>query len=113
MESHRLSALRTRRSCAHSELEGRLDWIGGLFVFTESGQQVFTDAGIFFAGITGSPVAPLPLFEQRIDTRSIAGFGQATYQLNDRLSITGGLRYTRRCLPHRIGHSFRGAMRRV
>ncbi|MCC5869426.1 MAG: TonB-dependent receptor [Gammaproteobacteria bacterium] len=76
-------------------LDGRVDWIGGLFLFGESGEQVFTDAGIFFIPVTGSPFVPLPLFEQRIDTRSIAVFSQASYRLNDRLSVTGGLRYTR------------------
>ncbi|MCC5860551.1 MAG: TonB-dependent receptor [Gammaproteobacteria bacterium] len=76
-------------------LNGRLDWIGGLYFFQESGTQVFTDAGIFFAAITGSPFAPLPLFEQETDTRSIALFGQGTYQLTDRLNLTAGLRYTR------------------
>jgi len=42
----------------------------------------------------------LPLIFQRVindeqNTKSYAAFGQATYDLTDRLSITGGLRYTK------------------
>lgn len=33
-------------------------------------------------------------YTARIDTKSVAGFGQASYKLTDRLNLTGGLRYT-------------------
>ncbi|MFK7957134.1 MAG: TonB-dependent receptor [Lysobacterales bacterium] len=77
-----------------SAMDGQMDWIAGLYYFTESGQQVFTDGGIFFTAVTGSPFIPLPAFRQNIDSDSIALFTQATYDLSDQLSITGGLRFT-------------------
>ncbi len=75
-------------------MDDRLNWITGLYYFTESGQQVFTDGGIFFTAVTGSPFIPLPAFRQSIDSDSLAVFGQATYDVSDRLSLTGGLRFT-------------------
>ena len=43
-----------------------------------------------------SPIAPASGFKyhQLNDDRSLAGFAQATYKLTDKLSLTGGFRYT-------------------
>jgi iron complex outermembrane receptor protein len=70
---------------------GDLTWITGLYYFREENKQTFNDVlvlGQYFS---------LPVLPQTIDstTNSYAAFAQASYQLNDRLSVTGGLRYTR------------------
>jgi iron complex outermembrane receptor protein len=70
-------------------LEGRLNWIAGLYYFNESGDQTLTD--------------DIPLFGLRnlaptflsIDTESWAVFGQGTWKFTDRMSGTLGARYSR------------------
>lgn len=70
-------------------LDGRLDWIAGLYYFNETGDQSLTD--------------DIPLFGLRnlaptflsIDTESWAVFGQATWQFTGKLSGTLGARYSR------------------
>jgi iron complex outermembrane recepter protein len=66
-------------------LDGRLEYIVGLFYFWEKSRQVFND-------IFGFPLLPTTL---RTRTSSYAAFAQATFDLSDRLSATTGLRYTR------------------
>jgi iron complex outermembrane recepter protein len=76
-------------------IDGKLSWLLGAFYFRESG----TDTAL-----TNS-LATLGLFNPRVQSvytaladqtnSSISGFGQATYNFTDRLSVTGGLRYTR------------------
>ncbi|MFY8094701.1 MAG: TonB-dependent receptor [Niveispirillum sp.] len=73
------------------ELDGKLNWITGLYYFREESQQVLKDQlvlGQFFT---------MPVLPQTIDTTtdSYAAFVQGTYQVDDRLSVTGGLRYTK------------------
>lgn len=72
----------------------RFSGVFGLFYLNEnirSHQEAFADDLFAFAG------APLT-FSRTIDdeqnTKSYAAFGQATYKFTDRLSMTGGLRYT-------------------
>jgi iron complex outermembrane receptor protein len=68
--------------------DDRLDWIAGLYYFSESGDQVLTD--------------DIPLFGLRnlaptfltMDTKSWAAFGQGTWRFNERASVTLGGRYT-------------------
>ncbi len=63
----------------------RLDWLAGLFYFTEAGDQVINDKfGTF-------PLLPTT-FDLKTD--SYAVFGQLSYEWNSRVSIIGGLRYT-------------------
>ena len=63
----------------------RLDWLAGLFYFTEAGDQVINDKfGTF-------PLLPTT-FDLKTD--SYAVFGQLSYQWNSKVSIVGGLRYT-------------------
>ena len=63
---------------------GSLDWIAGLYYFTEEGDND-QDNHEF-----GSRTNRLT----RVETESYAAYGQATTQITDDLSITGGLRYT-------------------
>lgn len=65
---------------------GRLHWVGGLFYFDEDDS---TFAGLFGPAIT---VVTAELNEYR--NRSWAAYGQGSYDLSDRLSLTAGLRYT-------------------
>ena len=63
----------------------RLDWLAGLFYFTEAGDQVINDKfGTF-------PLLPTT-FDLKTD--SYAVFGQLSYQWNSKVSVVGGLRYT-------------------
>lgn len=85
---------------------GAFDYIVGGFYSTEDLENIkFVDANFnsvppvagFLTGVFGVPVAALEgrrnqAFTQ--DTTSWAIFGQGTYNISDRLRITGGLRYT-------------------
>ena len=63
----------------------RLDWLAGLFYFTEAGDQVINDKfGTF-------PLLPTTF---HLKTDSYAVFGQLSYQWNSKVSVVGGLRYT-------------------
>ncbi|MBL4639714.1 MAG: TonB-dependent receptor [Kordiimonadaceae bacterium] len=68
-----------------SALDDRLSWIFGAYFFKEKATSIETI------------VFPVANFQSggRTNNDSIASFGQATYDLNDRLSLTAGLRYTR------------------
>lgn len=69
-----------------------LDWVAGVFYLDESVTAVQDDFRMVNAdnpnGIAGGQVV------DPHETNSIAVFGQATYDLSDRFSVTGGLRYT-------------------
>ncbi len=68
--------------------DDKLDWIAGLYYFSESGDQTLTD--------------DIPLFDLRnlaptfltMDTKSWAAFGQGTWRFSERASLTVGGRYT-------------------
>ena len=66
-------------------MDGRLEWLVGLYYLREIGDQSFATAiagSPFFNEVTAS------------STRTLAAFGQGTYGLTDRLSITLGVRWT-------------------
>ncbi|MDB5481745.1 MAG: hypothetical protein JWO83_2798 [Caulobacteraceae bacterium] len=73
-----------------SESSGRLTWLVGAYYFHETG---FSDVPTSIFLPSGSVLA---FQDPRLDikSRSEALFAQATYALNDRLKLTGGLRYT-------------------
>ena len=64
----------------------RLTWIGGAFFFAEhnEGRVEITE---YPAAVQIRPFA-------KIGTNAWALFGQATYSLTSRVSVTGGARYT-------------------
>lgn len=69
-----------------SSIEDRLKWIIGLYYFKESGaNQDLVDF---------TPVVDL-VSGGEIDGKSIAAFVQATFDVTDKLSFTGGLRFTK------------------
>ncbi len=62
-----------------SSFDGALEWIAGAYLFTEEADQVI-------ALVTDDLL--------RINTDSVALFGQGTYSLTDKLSVTLGARWT-------------------
>ena len=80
-----------------------IDWTVGLFYFdqnitTHGVTEYGADAGYWLLPGTGVPSALLAGYtvfnNSSIDTKSSAGFGQATWNVTDRLHLTQGLRYT-------------------
>lgn len=69
---------------------GDLTWISGLFALKED--FGYRTSGPLFGDVPGAAL-PLDAHSQR-DTKTYAAFGEATYQLTDAFSLTGGLRYT-------------------
>jgi iron complex outermembrane recepter protein len=69
-------------------LNDTIDFAGGVFVFREYG----TDSSTSNALPALNPVTSL--FFGRINTHSMGVYGQATWHASDKLSLTGGLRYS-------------------
>ncbi|MDD9798539.1 MAG: TonB-dependent receptor, partial [Alphaproteobacteria bacterium] len=77
---------------------GKMDWLLGAYYFEEEGTFI-TDVQVLFP--TSTPAEPLkfgavtPLdIDTDNETESYAAFAQANYQITDKLSIAGGVRYT-------------------
>jgi iron complex outermembrane receptor protein len=66
---------------------GSLQWLGGVFLFAEEDRQP--------TAIRNIAASRTSFLSPRVATDSQAVFGQATLALTRRLSVTGGLRYTR------------------
>ncbi|MET0309389.1 MAG: TonB-dependent receptor [Sphingomonas sp.] len=81
-----------------SDPGGKFDWtIGGYYLHRDSfldGRETSTPAFLAARGITGLP-ADATFYKFASDTRTseLAGFGELTYHLTDKLSATGGIRY--------------------
>jgi iron complex outermembrane receptor protein len=80
-----------------------IDWTAGLYYYqqnvtTHGITQYGKDASYWLLPTTGAPDALLDGYtvfnNSSINTISYAAFGQATWNVNDRLRITPGLRYT-------------------
>lgn len=67
-------------------LDGRLDWITGVYYFREEASDFFR-APITFPFGTG-------ILNSKVENESIAVFGQFTYRFSDKLALTGGVRWT-------------------
>src|SRR3546814_15857292 len=70
---------------------GRLEWIGGLYYFIEKGYEE-ADAKSFSILDPNAKVFRNTSGDARSVSKAI--YGQSNYHLTDRLSATGGLRYT-------------------
>jgi iron complex outermembrane receptor protein len=69
-------------------LDGRLDFVVGAY-YLHQRQRV--ESNLTF----GQPVFEFPFtYTAQITTKSLAGFGQATFRATDKLSLTGGFRWT-------------------
>lgn len=81
-----------------SDPGGRFDWtVGGYYLHRDlflEGRETSTPAYLAAHKITGLP-ADATFIQFASDTRAyeLAGFGELTYHLTDKLSVTGGLRY--------------------
>jgi iron complex outermembrane receptor protein len=74
-----------------SPADARVFWVAGLYYFTETVDRTES----FFTRFSLLPVAGGDVtFIQDVDSDSYAAFGQVTYPVNDRFSVTAGLRYT-------------------
>lgn len=69
---------------------GKLSWISGLFALNED--FGYRTSGPLFGDVPGATL-PLDAHSER-ETKTYALFGEATYQLTEAFSLTGGLRYT-------------------
>jgi iron complex outermembrane receptor protein len=70
-----------------SQGKNTIDWVAGLYYLRE---DLKVDTLFAFGG----PEIPFYPQNYNSDTRTIAGFAEAILHLNDKLSFTGGLRYT-------------------
>lgn len=70
--------------------QDRLNWITGLFYYTEEAEQTVNDMLTFPPGFSVTP----PVRNYTTQNESWAFFAQGTYQVTDALSVTAGLRYT-------------------
>lgn len=79
-----------------SNTDGNLSWVVGLYYFTEDLSSPVTIAARGYGPgfISGGPnlEGVWTTFEQ--DTETFAIFGQTTWDLTDKISLTGGLRWT-------------------
>ena len=74
--------------------DGAISGVGGVFWLNEnvsSFQQAYADDFLLFGGF---PLAFTRDIEDNLNLHSYAAFGNLVYDVNDRLSVTGGLRYT-------------------
>lgn len=73
--------------------DSRLSWVSGLYYFKDDASYPRTPHGhTFMARSTPTGVTLAVLTD--IGTEAYSAFGEATYELTDALSITGGLRYS-------------------
>jgi len=69
-------------------LDGNLDYVVGFYYLNQRDRVV---SNLTF----GQPIFQFDfIYTAQINTKSIAGFAQASYKLADKLSLTGGIRYT-------------------
>lgn len=73
-------------------LNDRVDWLLGGFYYDATGDSTFFSDGLLYSALLG--VSNFS-FVGHQKSSSVAGFGQVTAHVTDRLNLTGGLRYTR------------------
>jgi iron complex outermembrane receptor protein len=76
---------------AGAAMGGSFDWVTGIFYYEEESSDERLVASTVNAG---APTSSTRIVDP-IETESLAVYGQGTYDLNDRWSITAGLRYTK------------------
>ena len=68
----------------------KLDFVSGLYFFTESGTDL---ANVEASSLPFIPTFPL-LSGGEVDNSSFAAYGEATFHVTERFHLTGGLRFT-------------------
>jgi len=80
-----------------SDAGGKFDWVaGGFYLHRDSdlaGEDRSSASFLATRHITGLPGTTFAKFGSDTRTYELAGFGELTYHLTDKLSATGGLRY--------------------
>ena len=80
-----------------SDSGGKFDWVaGGFYLHRDTdlnGEDRSSAAYLTAHGLTGLPGTTFAKFGADTKTYELAGFGELTYHLTDKLSATGGLRY--------------------
>ena len=85
-----------------SSPESRLQWVAGMFFLQEDLTNAFLWQDIYYDLVNNAPNpdgAPVNLYagwanQIRVDSSSIAAYGQASYAITDNIRIIGGIRYT-------------------
>lgn len=86
-----------------SAFDGRLSWVGGLYFLRESAADVRISQTDPTKAVPAPILAPIPIpltfllvtqDGRKVSHRSRAAYGELTYDVTDRLSITGGVRRT-------------------
>ncbi len=85
-----------------SSPESRLQWVAGMFFLQEDLTNAFLWQDIYYDLVDNAPNpdgAPVNLYagwasQIRVDSSSIAAYGQASYAITDNMRILGGIRYT-------------------
>lgn len=86
-----------------SAVDGQLDFVGGLYWFEEDNKTdvgftatIFNNAGPIYTTSVPGPMTTLVLQDYMLDNtaRSYAGYLQADWHFNDKLTATAGVRYT-------------------
>ncbi len=70
-------------------LNGRLDWVGGLYVYDE---KAFRENTTYLIGALGG--TPAVFRSTHVESESHAAYIQGTYSFTDTFGLTAGLRYT-------------------
>ncbi|WP_395445553.1 TonB-dependent receptor [Caulobacter sp. UC70_42] len=80
-----------------STTSGKVDWVaGGFYLHRDTdlnGEDRSSAAYLSARKITGLPGTTFAAFGSDTKTYELAGFGELTYHLTDKLSATGGVRY--------------------
>ena len=76
---------------------GALNGVFGVYFLNEAvkSNQVSYDDNLVYLAPAGPPVTFVRFINDDQNTKSYAAFGQLTYDLTERFSVTGGLRYTK------------------
>jgi len=77
--------------------DNRLNWVLGLYYFNEDGSNhnpvdIYSDLLAFSPPLP--PIDPSSTADSWVKAESYAVFGQGSYSINDKLSVTGGLRWS-------------------
>lgn len=77
---------------AASSGDSRFKWIVGAFYFDAQSRYGFDKSGVFRT--RGSPTGATTFLKSDSDVSAYALFGEGTFELTDKLSITAGVRYS-------------------
>lgn len=81
----------------NSNSDSKLQYTAGMYAFTQKGYEPTTNTAYEFsndeAALYGFPTGSFAISRNRSNNAGIAGFGELSYQLTQKLKATAGLRY--------------------